>query len=159
MIKTRITKTNIMTTLEFVKNEIIKEKTAWTNSKGLDIKEFNFDCEFIYITYNKGILSFDFDGGYYIFVTKKSKEVKRSVGADFTCAYKTPKGYISSKKLPVEIKDTNDVTLEEAYELLKFTTDAIQNTFDPFWHENQAKARNEAAWVSIATNHLQPDCR
>ena len=35
----------------------------------------------------------------------------------------------------------------------------MQNTFDPFWHENQAKARNEAAWVSIATNHLQPDCR
>jgi len=144
-----------MTTLEFIKNEIKNNCENLAKSYDTTISKLVIgDINEILFSNNK--LDFSVDG----FVTYSDDlNSKEGLSIQFTCSYKTPKGYISSKKLPVEIKDANDVTLEEATELLKFNTDAIKNTFDPFYKENQAKRRNAAAWVSIASNYLQPDCR
>lgn len=42
---------------------------------------------------------------------------------------------------------------------MKFKTDAKKNTFDPFYHENEAKRRNAAACNYIAANYItDPYC-
>lgn len=144
-----------MTTLEFIKNDIKKNCESLAKNYNINVSELVFgDITEILFNDNKLVVSLD---GYVVY--SDDLKVKESLNTQFTCSYKTPKGYISSKKIPVEIKNNSDVTLEEVTELLKFNTDAVKNMFDPFWHENQAKARNAAAWVSIAKNHLQPDCR
>ena len=144
-----------MTTLEFIKNKIKNNCENLAKSYDITVSELVIG-DITEILFSNNELDFSIDG----FVTYSDDlNSKEGLSLQLTCSYKTPKGYISSKKLPVEIKDANDVSLEEATELLKFNTDAVKNGFDPFWHENQAKARNAAAWVSIASNHLQPDCR
>ena len=73
--------------------------------------------------------------------------------------YKTPKGYFSTKMLPVNITDTQKLTELEVEALLEFYTDAKKNDFDPFWHENEARRRNASAWNYIAANYItDPYC-
>ena len=142
-----------METLEFVKNAIIKQSNATAARKGYTIDRFDFDsCERVYITFKNNKLHFDFsEGGYYFFTSSNGKEVKRTLSIIFTCAYKTKSGYISTKKLPVKVQNVNDVTLEEATELLKFLTDAKENTYDPFYYENKARRASNSAWNQIAS--------
>lgn len=137
-----------MTTLEFIKTELELKFS----------KQFPFEntsVVFGYLTYsffNGTTLECVFEEGEY-FIDGESYNGK-GISVQFTCSYKTPKGYISSKKLPVSINDNNNVTLEEVAELLKFNTDAIKNNFDPFYHENEAKRRNASAWNFIAQNYI-----
>lgn len=140
-----------MKTLEFVKNEIIKQSNATAIKRGYVIDRFDFDSEEFYVTFNNNKLNFDFGEGRYYYKKSNGKEGKRTLGISFTCAYKTKSGYISTKKIPVKVKDVNNVTLEEATELLKFLTDAKENTFDPFYHENKARRANNSAWNQIAS--------
>jgi hypothetical protein len=140
-----------METLEFVKSEIIKNAEAFVLKKGGVIEKFDFEStENILISFKNNVLHFDFDGGYYYYQNKTGKQVKRTLGVQFTCSYKTKSGYISTKKLPVSIKDFNNVTLEEAAKILEFRTDAVQNTFDPFYYENKARRASNHAWNQIA---------
>lgn len=141
-----------MTTLEFVKQEIRKSLDIFAKHYGTVVSELDYgNLEFI--IFNDNTLEFIFDG----YVIYGDGDEKESISQSFTCAYKTPKGYISKKKLPVVIKDDGDVTMEEATELLKFNTDAVKNGFDPFWRENEAKRRNASAWNSIAQNHISKE--
>lgn len=136
--------------LETAKNKIVQKCENLAKKYDMFVEEINFgelDCIFFY----NNTLEFSFNG-YVKYSDAKSSE---SIGTQFTCAYKTPKGYISSKKLPVAIANCHDVTLEEASALLEFDTDAVKNTFDPFWHENEARRRNACAWNHIANNYLQ----
>lgn len=147
-------KHNKMDLLEFVKKEIKVEHEAIAKEYGISVSELNFG-EVSDIIFKNNTLEFVFEDGYVTY--SDSPNEKESIGKQFTCAFKTPKGYISSKKLPVLVKDTNNVTLEEAKELLMFNTDAVKNTFDPFWHENEAKRRNTIAWNHIAQNLSDSD--
>jgi len=145
---------NMSATLEFVKAAIAIDLGNYANKYETSVKELFFgDCINIY--FNAPTLEFSFDG-YVIYADSDSKE---TIGKQFTCSFKTPKGYISNKKINVNIADASNVTIEEASELLKYNTDAIKNNFDPFYKENQAKSRNAAAWNFIASNYLQDDCR
>lgn len=142
-----------METLEFVKQEIKGKCEDLANEYGINVHELNFG-ELENISFYDNKLDFEFTG-YVIY--SDSIDEKENISALFTCAYKTPKGYISSKKLPVQINDTSNVTIEEASELLMFNTDAVKNTFDPFYHENEAKRRNAIAWNAIAQNLSDED--
>jgi hypothetical protein len=144
-----------MKTLEFVKSEIKKEVNLLASKYETTVKELFFGDE-VLIFFNEPILEFSFKNGYFIYSDGNEKE---PIGTQFTCAFKTPKGYISSKKIDVNIKDKNNVTLQEASELLKFNTDAIKNNFDPFYKENDAKRKNNSAWNYVSSNYLQDDCR
>ena len=144
---------NKMETLQFVKKEIKLKLEKYAIKYDTTISELNFGS-ITEIFFKNNTLEFVFDG-YVIY--NDDLDTKENIGIQFTCAYKTPKGYISKKKLPVDIKDINNVSLEEAKELLRFNTDAVESTFDPFWYENQAKRKNACALNHIALNHLQPD--
>lgn len=74
---------------------------------------------------------------------------------------KTESGYFSKKKLPVsfEYQKGQHLALDQAMEWIQFRTDAKENTFDPFWHENEAKRRNAAGWNAVAIDHItDPYC-
>lgn len=146
-----------MTTLEFIKAEAIKSYETYAAKYDTTVEVY-FGDE-VSITFNAPYLEVSFENGYRIFADSENNEKEEGAGHIFTCAYKTPKGYISSKKIPVNIADKNNVTIEEAEELLKFNTDAKKNTFDPFYAENEARRRNNAAWNFIGFNYLQDDCR
>ena len=142
-----------MTTLEFVKSEIKKDCDNFASSYGITVKELFFGEFEIY--FKEHTLEFSFINGYVIYGDYNEKE---PIGKQFTCAFKTPKGYISTKKLPVEIKDKSNITLDEATELLKYNTDAKRNEFTPFYAEREAAHRNACGWVGV-TKYLQDDCR
>ena len=149
-------KIEIMETLNFVKLEIERKVNAYASKYETTVKELFFGDE-VLIFFNQQTLEFSFENGYVIYSDEPNS--KESVGTQFTCSFKTPKGYISSKKINVDVIDKNNVTIEEATELLKYNTDAVVNSFDPFYRENQAKHRNSSAWNFIASNYLQDDCR
>tara|TARA_R110000787_G_C13177636_1_gene421453 strand:+ start:81 stop:524 length:444 start_codon:yes stop_codon:yes gene_type:complete len=144
-----------MTTLDFIKTQLSskfdKKIKAYGGDKSTSV-EFG---ELTYSIYNGTTLQCVFEEGQH-FIDGKEYNGK-GISVQFTCAFKTPKGYISSKKLPVIINDKNDVTIDEVSELLKFNTDAVKNTFDPFWHENQAKRKNASAWNCIAQHHISKE--
>lgn len=73
--------------------------------------------------------------------------------------HKTKSGYLSTKKLGLDIKDSQDLSFEEVVSALSLMTDAINKKFDPFFHENNINSKNASAWSYIALNHLQDDCR
>ena len=137
-----------MNTLDFIKNELsVKFANRFPNA--------DTSSEFGGLTYsilNGSTLECVFEDGQHFLNGKKYN--RKGVSVQFTCSYKTPKGFISSKKLPVTISDKNNVTFSEVSELLKFNSDAVKNTFDPFYHENEAKRKNASALNYIATNHL-----
>tara|TARA_R110001632_G_C11099669_1_gene390926 strand:+ start:109 stop:540 length:432 start_codon:yes stop_codon:yes gene_type:complete len=137
-----------MTTLDFIKNELSVKFAKRCPNAETSVEFGELTCSM----FEGSTLDFSFDDGQYFLNGKKHG--RKGIGVQFTCSYKTPKGYISSKKLPVIIKDKYNLTMEEVLELLKFNTDAVKNTFDPFWHENQAKRKNAIAMNYIATNHL-----
>ena len=147
-----------MTTIDFIKSEIKKNCEETAARYEMNLKDLFFGNN-IAIYWNEPTLEFSFEDGYVIYSDSDSDGGKEPIGTQFTCAIKTPKGYISSKKINVSVKDHNNVTIDEANELLKFKTDAVKNNFDPFWHENQARRNNTAAWNFIASNYLQDDCR
>ena len=138
--------------LEFVKRELASKFDKQIKAYGDDESTSVEFGELTYSYYNGTTLECVFEEGQYFINGKKYNG--KGISVQFTCAFKTPKGYISSKKIPVVIKDKHNVTLEEVAELLKFNTDAVKNGFDPFYHENEAKRRNAAAFNSIAQNHI-----
>lgn len=138
--------------LEFVKRELASKFDKQIKAYGDDESTSVEFGELTYSYYNGTTLECVFEEGQYFIDGEKYN--RKGVSVQFTCAFKIPKGYISSKKIPVVIKDEDNVTLEEVAELLKFNTDAVKNGFDPFYHENEAKRRNAAAWNSIAQNHI-----
>jgi hypothetical protein len=112
-------------------------KDSFKNARGAELTFYFDNCK-----------SIDANGSY-----SEPKEFSLSIG------YKTPKGYFSNKMIPVTVTDTQNVTELEVEQLLEFYTDAKVNRFDPFWHENQAKTRNAAAWNYIAANFItDPYC-
>ena len=140
-----------MTTLQFIQNELELKFSNKFSSEKTNVIFGNLTYSFL-----KGTtLECVFEDGQY-FIDGESYNGK-GISIQFTCSYKTPKGYISSKKIPVTINDNEDVTLEEVVELLKFNTDAIKNTFDPFYHENEAKRRNASAFNFIAQNYISKE--
>ena len=143
-------------TLEFVKSEIKKQCEQYAAKYETTVKELVFGDD-VLIFFNNPTLEFAFEKGYVVY--SDSENEKMPIGTQFTCAFKTPKGYISRKKINVPVKDNNNVSIDEATELLKYKTDAIKNNFDPFYKENQARHRNSAAWNFVASNYLQDDCR
>lgn len=144
-----------MTTLEFIKSELL---SSFKNQ---------FQGENIEIIFGELSYSFLHEDGHTlecVFEDGKSfidGEVYKNNGISnqFTIGFKTPKGYISSKKVPVSIVDKNNITIEEVSELLNYNTDAVRNTFDPFYKENEAKRRSNIGWNYVASNYLQEDCR
>ena len=77
----------------------------------------------------------------------------------FDFGFVTPKGYKSSKPIPFEVVDEENITLIEVAKLKGFKAEYKINTFDPFYLENQAKSRNAAAWNFIAANYItDPYC-
>jgi|13_taG_2_1085334.scaffolds.fasta_scaffold07203_3 hypothetical protein len=144
-----------METLDFIKTELAskfaKKIKAIGNGKSTSV-QFG---DLTYSSLSGNTLECVFEDGQYFIDGRKYNS--KGISIQFTCSYKTPKGYISSKKLPVIINDKDDLTLEEVTELLKFNTDAIKNTFDPFYHENKAKSKNAAAWNSIAQNYISKE--
>ena len=73
--------------------------------------------------------------------------------------YKTKSGYLSTKKLGLNIQDVENLSFDEVVSAISLQTDAINKSFDPFFAQNNYKRKNAAAWVSIAANNLQDDCR
>ena len=143
-----------MTTLEFIKSETLKKQQIIYAVYDVEVVSVDYGINIEMFWDKKGTLEIRFEGGS---VTLSDGETEKGLGIQFTCAYKTPKGYISSKKIPVVVNDQWNVTLEEAAELLKFNTDAVKNTFDPFYHENQAKGREAAAMNYIAQNYISKE--
>jgi hypothetical protein len=73
--------------------------------------------------------------------------------------HKTPSGYLSTKKLGIAIENLDSLTEAEITQVLALQTDAIAQKFDPFFAQNNSQRKNASAWVSVALNHLQEDCR
>ena len=144
-----------MNTLDFIKTQLSSKFDKSIKAYGDDESTSVEFGELTYSTYNGTTLECIFEEGQYFIDGEEYND--KGISVQFTCSFKTPKGYISSKKLPVVIKDKNDLTMEEVFELLKFNTDAVKNTFDPFWHENQAKWRNAAACNFIAQNYISKE--
>jgi hypothetical protein len=72
----------------------------------------------------------------------------------------TKSGYFSTKELPILFVDSDNLNQEEICAALEyFNTQTKNNTFDPFFFENEIQRRNASAWSYIASNHLQEDCR
>jgi hypothetical protein len=77
----------------------------------------------------------------------------------FKVGLATPKGYFSAKKVPVLISDYNNVFPDELTILMGYWNESTkENTFDPFFYENNILRNNAAGWVSVASK-LQADCR
>jgi hypothetical protein len=77
----------------------------------------------------------------------------------FSFGFVTPKGYKSSKVIPVKVEDLNSLTKQEVTKLSEYRADYKINTFDAFYAENEAKRRNAAAWNYIAANYItDPYC-
>jgi hypothetical protein len=113
-------------------------KESFKNARGAELTFYFDDCK-----------SIDAIGT----VIVHKKEFSLPIG------YKTPKGYFSTKMIPVTVADAQNLTEYEVQQLLEFYTDAKVNSFDPFWHENQAKTKNAAAWNYIAKNFItDPYC-
>lgn len=89
------------------------------------------------------------------------KGVRESVHAFklFDFGFVTPKGYKSTKALPVLLEDEQRLTIEQVRYLLQYKAEYKLNTFDPHYYENQAKSRNASAWNYIAANYItDPYC-
>jgi hypothetical protein len=144
-----------MEALDFIKSELLQK---FSNQFPTQKTEITFgDLTYSFMHKDGYTLECVFEEGIR-FLNGKSYNGK-GISVQFICAEKTPKGYISSKKINVNINDKNDVTISEVAELLKFNTDAIKNTFNPFYAEHKAKSRNAAAWNFIASNYItDPYC-
>lgn len=150
-------KTNHMYTteniLDLVKRDVIARKQAYLSNYDAKIVEVNFGQDYFIFMHDDGhTLEFCFEKSYYI-ASDSPKEKNNGLGRQYTIGFKTPKGYISKKSTGVIIADRNDITLAEAAELMAFNTDAVKNTFDPFYAENQAKHRSAAAMADLARGY------
>lgn len=77
----------------------------------------------------------------------------------FDFGFVTPKGYKSTKVVPVAVRDTEALTLTEVQELKQYSAVYKLNTYDPFYSENEAARRNASAWNYIAANYItDPYC-
>jgi hypothetical protein len=77
----------------------------------------------------------------------------------FSFGFVTPKGYKSTKVVPVTVKDIDNLSKEDILKLLQYKADYKINTFDPFYYENEAKRRNAAGWNYVAANFItDPYC-
>ena len=77
----------------------------------------------------------------------------------FNYGFVTPKGYKSTKKVPVVVVDGENLTIEEVNALKQFKAEFKKSTFDPFYAENEANRRNASAWNYIAANYItDPYC-
>ena len=145
----------IMETLNFIKEHLLNSYKKQFKNSDIEIVFGNVFVAFMHndnhtleCCFEEGIISLDGE-----------QHNGKGISTMFTIGFKTPKGYISSKKIPVSISNKHDITIEEIKELLAYDTDAVRNTFDPFYAENEAKRRNAIGWNFVALNHLQDDCR
>jgi hypothetical protein len=77
----------------------------------------------------------------------------------FKVGIQTPKGYFSTKKMPITVIDAESLTETELTEVMQyFNILTKENTFDPFYFENNEKSKNANAWAIVASK-LQADCR
>lgn len=146
-----------MEILDFVKEQLVLSQKNWLSAypevKSFSV-EFSDESPLIFMA-DRTTLEFSFDNAK-LFVDGELE--KTGLGMRFTCAHKTPKGYISDKSINVTILNKHEMTINEATEVLKYNTDAVHNSFDPFWHENQDKRRNSIGWNGVI-QYLQDDCR
>lgn len=98
-------------------------------------------------------LIFCFDSASTLYQDETEVE-KKEIEVVIKCGYKTPKGYFSTKMLPVVIANRQDLTADEVVKMWQFRTDAKINNFDPFYAENEAKRRNASAWNYIAQHFI-----
>ncbi len=90
---------------------------------------------------------------------KKGLIIEKIKDFYFRIGHITPKGYFSTKKIKVDVLDSEFLTYDELTQLMAYfnpTTKEI--TFDPFYFENNEARKQANAWAFIATK-LQPDCR
>lgn len=86
------------------------------------------------------------------------------VSHSLTLGVLTKSNYISTKKLDVSFNRNIDCDTELSDEEIEMVskfivTDFKVNTFDPFYHENEAKRRNASAWNYIVKNYISdPYC-
>jgi hypothetical protein len=77
----------------------------------------------------------------------------------FSYGFVTPKGYKSSKQVPVVVSNPENLTVAEVKALLVYKSDYKINTYDPFYAENEANRRNASAWNYVAKNFItDPYC-
>lgn len=113
-------------------------KESFKNARGAELTFYFDNCKSVD---NNGAIIFH------------KKEFSLPIG------YKTPKGYFSTKMIPVSVVDCQNLTELEVEQLLEFYTDAKVNSFDPFYHEHQAQRKNASAWNYIAENYItDPYC-
>ena len=146
-----------MTTLEIL-DKLIKSQSF------IDIKKqyLKIGCDVNFTSYT----NVELDGNTLCFnVQLKWTEIKSGeFGFDnasifILIGHKTKSGYLSTKKLNLDILDCSNLTYDEIVTAIALQTDAIDSKFDPFYFENNIKRKNASAWAYIAANHLQDDCR
>jgi hypothetical protein len=78
-------------------------------------------------------------------------------GLPIMIGYTTKSGYYSRKKVDVSFEyrpaknDKYPITKNQAFELAQFINyDAKEDTFDPFWHENNQKSKEASALVWLS---------
>jgi hypothetical protein len=77
----------------------------------------------------------------------------------FKVGITTPKGYFSTKKMPITVIDAESLTEIELTEIMQYFNPLTkENTFDPFYFENNERSKNAAGWAIVASK-LQADCR
>jgi hypothetical protein len=77
----------------------------------------------------------------------------------FKVGISTPKGYFSTKKMPITVIDAESLTEIELTEIMQYFNPLTkENTFDPFYFENNERSKNAAGWAYVASK-LQDDCR
>jgi hypothetical protein len=139
-------------------------KDSIKNSPNTHIREAIIDfgkCDVIYcdgLGGQRGVgLVFCFIGTK---ITYSANDVEiKDLEIRLTCGYVTPKGYLSTKKIPVTVADNQNLTDGEVIALAEFITDAKPNSFDPFYAEHEAQRRNASAWNYIAKNYItDPYC-
>ena len=148
----------IMSVQKTLKTKVIQKLTEYAHSYEVSITEIEIG-EMLEAFYNIETkeLEIVFDG-YVIFDDEPEVKETNILSLQITCGFRTPKGYLSSKKIPVVIEDTNNLSLLEIESILEYETSAIKNTFDPFYHENLAKWKNACGWAGVV-KYLQADCR
>jgi len=146
--------------LNYAKDQAVQQASSFVIKRnGKVLNAYFNDTEGVYITFLNNVLKFDWEDAKMEWEQKNGKASKKNLGIEFVCGFETKGGYVSTKKLPVIISDVNNVTLEEAAQIIEFQTQANNTKFDPFYKQHQAQRKSNSAWNFIAANYIQPDCR
>ena len=72
------------------------------------------------------------------------------VSFDYTVGFKTPKGWLSKKRLPIDVAEDELLELDKVLGLADYIVEDAKE-FDPFWHEKEIQSRNAAGWAWVAS--------